>query len=106
MSDLINREALKEALYHETFETDSDEIRWDSGCWIRYHMVERVVDSLPSVPSPEPEDPPMTREEALEKLEIMHGAAIMEEWHPRNIKAVEFAIALLSDKEPKMEGEE
>lgn len=105
MSDLIDREALKEAIYHETFETDSGEIRWDSGCWIRYKLAERVIDSMPSVPAPkEPEEPPMTREEALDKLTIMLGAAIMEEWHPRNIKAVEFAVAALSDKEPKVFG--
>lgn len=38
MSDLICREALGQAMYHEAFETDSDEQRWDSGCWIRYKM--------------------------------------------------------------------
>lgn len=54
MSDLIDREALKEAIYHETFETDSGEMRWDSGCWISYRLAERVIDSMPSVPAPEP----------------------------------------------------
>lgn len=107
MTDLIDRAALRAAMYEAAFETDSDEQKWDSGCWIRYKMFERIVESMPSVPSPEPEDPPMTREEALEKLDIMHGAAIMETWHPRNIKALEFAITLLSDttlynKEPKV----
>lgn len=98
MSDLIDREALRAAMYEAAFETDSNEQKWDSGCWIRYKMFERVVDSLPSVPAPEePEEPPMTREEALDKLTTMLGAAIMEEWHPRNIKAVEFAIAALED---------
>lgn len=51
MSDLINREALKEAMYHEAFETDSDEQRWDGGCWIRYKMFERIVDSMASQPA-------------------------------------------------------
>lgn len=56
MSDLIDREALRAAMYEAAFETDSDEQKWDSGCWIRYKMFERVVDSLPSVPaSEEPE---------------------------------------------------
>lgn len=46
--DLIDRQALRNALYHEAFETDSDEQRWDGGCWIRYKMFERVLDSLPT----------------------------------------------------------
>lgn len=96
MSDLIDRAALKEVLYHEVFETDSGEIRWDSGCWIRYHLAERVINSLPSVTSPEPEYSPMTREEALDKMTTMLGAAIMEEWHPRNIEAIEFALSVLA----------
>lgn len=104
MSDLIDREALRAAMYEAAFETDSDETKWDSGCWIRYKMFERIVESLPSVPSPEPEEPPMTREEAVDKMTTMLGAGIMEEWHPRNIKAIEFAVAVLSDKEPEVFG--
>lgn len=48
MSDLIDRRALRSDMYHEAFEKDSDEQRWDSGCWIRYKMFERVVDRQPS----------------------------------------------------------
>lgn len=47
MADLIDRQALREAMYHEAFETDSDEQRWDSGCWIRYKMFERILNSMP-----------------------------------------------------------
>lgn len=43
----IDSQELREAMYHEAFETDSDEQRWDSGCWIRYKMFERILDSLP-----------------------------------------------------------
>lgn len=46
--DLISRQALRSEMYHEAFEKDSDEQRWDSGCWIRYKMFERVVDRQPS----------------------------------------------------------
>lgn len=46
---LIDAEALKAAMYHEAMEKDSKDQRWDSGCWIRYRMFERVVDSMPSV---------------------------------------------------------
>lgn len=49
MSDLISRQELRRAMYHEAMEKDSDEQKWDSGCWIRYKMFERVIDSMPSV---------------------------------------------------------
>lgn len=48
MSDLISRQALRDAMYHEAFETDTEMQRWDSGCWIRYKMFENVIDHLPS----------------------------------------------------------
>lgn len=48
MSDLISRQALRDAMYHEAFETDTEMQRWDSGCWIRYKLFENVIDSLPS----------------------------------------------------------
>lgn len=48
MDDLISRLELGRAMYHEAFEKDSDEQRWDGGCWIKYKMFERVVESLPA----------------------------------------------------------
>lgn len=51
MADLIDRQALRSEMYHEAFEKDSDEQRWDGGCWIRYKMFERVVDRQPSAQS-------------------------------------------------------
>lgn len=48
MDDLISRQALRSEMYHEAFEKDSNEQRWDSGCWIRYKMFERVIDRQPS----------------------------------------------------------
>lgn len=50
MNDLISRKAMREAMYHEAMEKDSDEQKWDSGCWIRYKMFERVIESIPSEP--------------------------------------------------------
>ena len=47
--DCISRQAVKEAMYHEAFETDSDMQKWDSGCWIRYKMFENVIETLPCV---------------------------------------------------------
>ena len=50
MDDLISRQTMREAMYHEAMEKDSDEQRWDGGCWIRYKMFERVIESIPSEP--------------------------------------------------------
>lgn len=46
-------DALRKAMYHEAFEKDSDEQRWDSGCWIRYKLFERVFNSVPTIDVPE-----------------------------------------------------
>jgi len=48
MADYISREALRKAMYHEAFETDSDMQKWDSGCWIRYKMFENVIEGIPA----------------------------------------------------------
>ena len=47
--DLIERDALNNAMYHEAFETDSEWQKWDNGCWIRYKMFERNIESAPVV---------------------------------------------------------
>lgn len=49
--DLISRQALRSDMYHEAMEKDSEEQRWDGGCWIRYKMFERVIDRQPSAQS-------------------------------------------------------
>ena len=46
---LIDADALRVKMYDEAFETDTDEQRWDSGCWIRYRMFERNVDDAPTI---------------------------------------------------------
>lgn len=46
---LIDGEALRKAMYHEAFETDSDMQKWDSGCWIRYKMFEIAIESAPTI---------------------------------------------------------
>lgn len=47
--DLIDRDELSDAMYHEAFETDSKMQKWDSGCWIRYKMFEKKRDNAPVV---------------------------------------------------------
>lgn len=46
---LIDADALRTAMYHEAFETDTPMQKWDSGCWIRYKMFERVEESAPTI---------------------------------------------------------
>ena len=46
---LIDADILRQRMYHEAFETDSDMQKWDSGCWIRYKMFENVLESTPTV---------------------------------------------------------
>lgn len=50
MDDYISRQELKNQMYHEAFEKDSDMQRWDSGCWIRYKLFENCIESIPSAP--------------------------------------------------------
>ena len=46
---LIDADALRRAMYHEAMEKDSDEQKWDSGCWIRYKMFERIIEAQPTI---------------------------------------------------------
>lgn len=36
-------------MYHEAFESDTNEQKWDSGCWIRYKMFERILKNQPTI---------------------------------------------------------
>ena len=49
MPKLIDADALRQKVYHEAFETDTDMQRWDSGCWIRYKLFENCLDSMPII---------------------------------------------------------
>lgn len=49
MPRLIDADALRERMYHDAFETDSDMQKWDSGCWIRYKMFENALEEAPTV---------------------------------------------------------
>ena len=70
MSDLISRQALEDAMYHEAFEVDSELQKWDGGCWIRYKMFENVIDDVPSA------QPEITLESAIDYL---HSIGWMQE---------------------------
>ena len=49
MPRLIDADALRERMYHDAFETDSDMQKWDSGCWIRYKMFENALEEATTV---------------------------------------------------------
>ena len=51
---LIDADALRQTMYHEAFETDSPLQKWDSGCWIRYKMFERMEETAPTIIPAEP----------------------------------------------------
>lgn len=46
---LIDADKLRETMYHEAFETDTDMQKWDSGCWIRYKMFENAIENAPTI---------------------------------------------------------
>lgn len=50
---LIDADAFGNRLYHEVFEKDSEDQRWDSGCWMRYRLFEKVLREQPTVAQPE-----------------------------------------------------
>jgi len=43
----INVDLLKQKMYQESFEKDSDLQKWEGGCWIRYKLFENVLDQIP-----------------------------------------------------------
>ena len=49
MPRYIDADALRQRMYHEAFETDTDMQKWDSGCWIRYKLFENCIESAPTV---------------------------------------------------------
>ena len=50
---LIDADAFGNRLYHEVFEKDSEDQRWDSGCWMRYRLFEKVLKEQPTIEQPE-----------------------------------------------------
>jgi len=50
---LIDADELRRRMYEEAFEKDSEEQRWDSGCWIRYRLFEKILKEQPTI-EPEP----------------------------------------------------
>lgn len=49
--ELISKEELRDKMYHEAFEVDNEMQKWDSGCWIRYKLFEKILDEMPIIES-------------------------------------------------------
>lgn len=70
MSEYIDKEKLRQAMFQEAFAKDSDLQRWDSGCWIRYKLFENVLEKTEAADV-------MTRDEGIRlgaELAAMHGS--------------------------------
>lgn len=52
---LIDADALRRTMYHEAFETDTPMQRWDSGCWIRFKLFERMEEAAPTIIPADPD---------------------------------------------------
>ena len=70
MSRLIDADILENRMYHEAFEKDSDMQKWDSGCWIRYKLFEKVLREQPTV-TPEPHWIPVTERLPKKSVEVL-----------------------------------
>jgi len=46
---LIDADAFEGKMYHDAFETDTELQKWESGCWIRYKMLENNLEATPTV---------------------------------------------------------
>ena len=94
MDDLISRQALRDAMYHEAFETDTEMQRWDSGCWIRYKLFENIIDNLPSA-EPRTES---QRESVQEELIKCKDCKHFEYDHPYIIQGIPILGHLVCNK--------
>lgn len=45
----IDADALNDAMYRKSFETDDGRQQWDSGLWIRYKVFEEALNEAPTI---------------------------------------------------------
>lgn len=46
---LIDADALNDAMFRKSFETDDGRQQWDGGLWIRYKVFEEALDEAPTI---------------------------------------------------------
>lgn len=44
---LIDADAFRAIMYQKCMVEDSEDQRWDSGCWIRYRLFEKALEEMP-----------------------------------------------------------
>lgn len=47
MAKLIDAEAFRAIMYQRCMVEDSEDQKWDSGCWIRYRLFEKTLEEMP-----------------------------------------------------------
>ena len=79
---LIDADALRQKMYHEAFETDSDMQKWESGCWIRFKMFENAIESAPTVDAVERKKGNWVGidDEPCETFECDRCGFVLEDW--------------------------
>lgn len=79
---LIDADDFGNRMYHEVFEKDSEDQRWDSGCWMRYKLFERVLREQPAA---QPQTSMLTVECKLDDEEL---AKAIEEVKKANLELI------------------
>ena len=82
----INKELLESRMYREAFETDSNMQKWDSGCWIRYKLFEKVLDTM-AIEEPEKK----LKENIIKEIDYM-----IDTWSPIWRENSNFAVGMLA----------
>lgn len=82
----ISKDLLESRMYREAFETDSEMQKWDSGCWIRYKLFEKVLDAMPIE---QPED--KLKENIIKEIDYM-----IDTWSPIGRENSNFAVGMIA----------
>lgn len=82
----ISKELLESRMYREAFETDSNMQKWDSGCWIRYKLFEKVLDTM-AIEEPEKK----LKENIIKEIDYM-----IDSWSPIGRENSNFAVGMLA----------
>lgn len=105
---LIDADRFEEEMYHEAFERDTDMQRWDSGCWIRYKLFERTLETQPAVDA-EPHWIPcserLPEKDGYYLTTTCYRQVYCDFWNEDNFDRTEMVIAWMPLPEP-YEGKE
>ena len=100
MSKYIKAEDVREKMYHEAFDTDTDMQKWDSGCWIRYKLFENVIESVEGVDVDQIIDEHIREYLAARRLVLVNAEA------PTNVRTLRAGATVSDDVSRKMNDKE